>query len=60
MFPSVRLKEGDEFDLGEFKVRVIHTPGHTPESVSFMVEEQGQPKMIFTGGSPFAGRSGPR
>ena len=37
LFPSVRLQEDDEFDLGEFKVRVLHTPGHTPESVSFMV-----------------------
>ena len=55
LFPSIRLQEDDEFDLGEFKVRVIHTPGHTPESVSFMVEEQGQQKMVFTGGALLLG-----
>ena len=55
LFPSVRLQEDDEFDLGEFMVRVLHTPGHTPESVSFIIEEQGQPKMIFTGGALLLG-----
>lgn len=55
LFPSVRLKEGDEFDLGDFKVRIMHTPGHTPESVSFVVEEQGQPTAIFTGGALMLG-----
>ncbi len=55
LFPSVRLQEGDEFDLGDFKVRIMHTPGHTPESVSFVVEEQGQPTAIFTGGALMLG-----
>lgn len=55
LFPSVRLQEGDEFDLGDFKVRIMHTPGHTPESISFVVEEQGQPTAIFTGGALMLG-----
>ena len=55
LFPSIRLQEGDEFDLGEFKIRILHTPGHTPESVSFLIEEQGQPKAIFTGGALMLG-----
>ena len=38
LYPSVRLQENDEFDLGEFKLRVLHTPGHTPEHISFLVE----------------------
>jgi len=55
LFPSVRLQEDDEFDLGDFKVKIIHTPGHTPESVSFLIEEQGQPTAIFTGGALMLG-----
>ena len=43
LFPSVRLEDGDEFDLGEFKLKVLHTPGHTPEHISYLVEEQGEP-----------------
>ena len=41
LFPSIRLKEDDEFALGEFKIQIIHTPGHTPESVSFMRDSPG-------------------
>ena len=29
---------------------MVHTPGRTPESVSFLIEEQSQPTAIFTGG----------
>ena len=32
--PAVRLQDGDEFDLGEFKIRVAHTPEH----ISFLME----------------------
>lgn len=57
VFPSICLQEDGEFDLGEFKIRIIHTPGHTPENVSFMIEEQGQPRAIFTGGVLMLGGS---
>ncbi len=55
LFPSVRLQENDEFDMGEFQIRVLHTPGHTPESISFIVEEQGRPTAVFTGGALMMG-----
>ena len=55
LFPSVRLQDGDEFNLGEFKLKVLHTPGHTPEHVSFLVEENGEPTAIFTGGALIMG-----
>ena len=55
LFPSMRLQEGDEFDLGEFKIKVVHTPGHTPEHISFLLEEQGEPTAIFTGGALMMG-----
>ena len=55
LFPAARLQDGNEFDLGEFKLKVVHTPGHTPEHISFLVEEQGEPTAIFTGGALMMG-----
>jgi hydroxyacylglutathione hydrolase len=55
LFPSLRLVEGDELDLGEFKLQVMHTPGHTPEHISFLLLERGQPTAIFTGGALMLG-----
>ena len=51
LYPSLRLQENDELDLGEFQLRVLHTPGHTPEHISFLVIEQDKPTTIFTGGA---------
>ena len=55
LFPVTRLQDGDEIDLEEFHIRVMHTPGHTPEHISFLVEEQGEPTAIFTGGALLIG-----
>ena len=55
LYPSLRLQEDDEFDLGEFQLRVVHTPGHTPEHISFLVVGKGSPTAIFTGGALMLG-----
>lgn len=39
------LNDGDEILFGKSKLRVIHTPGHTPGSLSYVVDE----KYVFTG-----------
>ena len=54
-FPSLRLQENDEIGLGEVKLRVIHSPGHTPEHITVLLEEQGNPTAIFTGGALMPG-----
>ncbi len=36
------VKHGDSLDLGEAKVRVLETPGHTPACVSYVIEDEGQ------------------
>lgn len=51
LYPSVRLQDDDTFDLGEFQLHILHTHGHSPEHISFMVEEQGEPRAVFTGGA---------
>ncbi|NCN95577.1 MAG: MBL fold metallo-hydrolase [Bdellovibrionales bacterium] len=43
------LKDGDRLEAGTVKVDVIHTPGHTPACVSFLVNE----KAVFTGDALF-------
>src|SRR5438309_695513 len=47
------LLDGDDLELGEVKVRVIHTPGHTPGSLSFLVGNH-----LFTGDTLLAGGIG--
>lgn len=32
------VKDGDELDLGQFKLRAMHTPGHTPACMTYIVE----------------------
>lgn len=55
-FPHRPLAEGDEIGLGRFRLRVLETPGHTPEHISFLaVDEQGQPQALFSGGALLVG-----
>lgn len=38
----VELKDGDTFDIGDgIEIKALHTPGHTPEEMSFLVVEKG-------------------
>lgn len=47
-----RLKEGDILDLGGRRLRVLHTPGHSPGSICLLAEGEG---MLFTGDTVYAG-----
>ena len=35
-FPHTGLKDGDVIKIGNLSIEVMHTPGHTPESISFL------------------------
>ena len=50
--------DGDEFAVGAVTVRAVHTPGHTPTHMSYVVSEQGRPVAVFTGGSLLYGTVG--
>jgi hydroxyacylglutathione hydrolase len=55
------LKNGDTFDVGTVRVEARHTPGHTPEHLSFLVTDTrgaDRPMGIFTGDFVFAGDVG--
>lgn len=57
-FPHKECLEGDQFKLGSITLGVLHTPGHTPEHISFLVSEKGLNRALFTGDFLFVGSVG--
>lgn len=53
--PDQWLNDGDEIEIGNGKLKVIHTPGHTPGHVVFVSEED---KLAFVGDVLFNGSIG--
>ena len=55
------LKDGQEIELGNTRIRVLHTPGHTPESVCLLVTDLrrgADPWFVLTGDTLFVGSVG--
>lgn len=48
------IQEGDIIDIGDFALRVLHTPGHSSGSVCYHLENEG---IVFTGDTMFSGGS---
>jgi hydroxyacylglutathione hydrolase len=60
-FDFTPLADGQELDLGNVIVRVLHTPGHTPESVCLLVTDKTRapkPWFVLTGDTLFVGAVG--
>ena len=60
-FPHRAVGEGDELRIGKAVLRIMETPGHTPESISILVtdgEDSTQPQRILTGDTLFVGDVG--
>jgi glyoxylase-like metal-dependent hydrolase (beta-lactamase superfamily II) len=51
--PNIVLRDGDCVEFADAKLRIMHTPGHTPGSVCLLGE-----KLVFTGDTLFAGGIG--
>ncbi len=52
-------KDGEEFPLGEGKITLLHTPGHTMESSSYLItDKEGKTPCICTGDALFIGDVG--
>ena len=48
----------EDLDVGAFSIRPIHTPGHTPEHVSYAMLVEGECVAVFSGGSLLVGAAG--
>ncbi|MFP9114636.1 rhodanese-like domain-containing protein [Flavobacterium sp. RHBU_3] len=60
-FEHVGLKHGDVITVGNLILEILHTPGHTPESISFLLTDKpatDKPVMVFTGDFVFVGDIG--
>ena len=54
-WPHLPVAEGEEVALGRFRLRVLATPGHTPEHVSYVLVDGQRPRAAFSGGSLLVG-----
>lgn len=57
-FPHLPVGDGEALPLGELTLRMISTPGHTPESICVVIEEGGRPVKVLTGDTLFIGDVG--
>jgi hydroxyacylglutathione hydrolase len=60
-FEHLAVKDGDQLGVGNIKLKIFETPGHTPEGISVLVEDAenaGEPKKVLTGDTLFIGDVG--
>lgn len=52
-------KDGEILEVGDIRIKVLHTPGHTMESTCYLLlDEEGKERFIFTGDTLFIGDVG--
>lgn len=54
-FDHTGVSDGDDLDLGGLKLRVIATPGHTPEHCAYLLMDGSEPLALFSGGTLIVG-----
>ncbi len=58
-FASTIATDGQELKLGDYTIRVLHTPGHTMESTCYLLlDEEGKEQALFSGDTLFLGDVG--
>ncbi len=58
-YEAIVARDGQVFQVGDYKVKVIHTPGHTMESTTYLlIDEKGKEHGIITGDTLFIGDVG--
>ncbi len=58
-YDAIVAEDGQVFEVGNYKIKVIHTPGHTMESTTYLlIDENGKEHGIVTGDTLFIGDVG--
>ncbi|HRF26977.1 MAG TPA: MBL fold metallo-hydrolase [Ferruginibacter sp.] len=58
-FDCIVAKDGQEFKIGDLTIKVLHTPGHTMESTTYLLKDaNGKDYAIFSGDTLFLGDVG--
>ena len=58
-FEAIIAEDGQEYSIGKVRIKVLHTPGHTMESSTFLlIDESGKNHAIFSGDTLFLGDVG--
>lgn len=58
-FEAIIAEDNEEFKVGDLTIRVLHTPGHTQESSTFLlIDADGKENAIFSGDTLFLGDVG--
>lgn len=57
-YPHQSFDEGQSIEFGEIKLSAINTPGHSPDSISILAENDGKQTAVFTGDTLFIGDCG--
>jgi hydroxyacylglutathione hydrolase len=58
LYPHQTFDEGQSIQLDKIKLSAINTPGHSPDSISIILEHEGKQKAVFTGDTLFIGDCG--
>ena len=57
-YPHKAFDEGDTIEYGDIRLKALNTPGHSPDSISIVLEHEGKDKAVFTGDTLFIGDCG--
>lgn len=57
-FEHLAVKDGDVLQVGNVKLKILETPGHTPEGISVLIENENESLKILTGDTLFIGDVG--
>ncbi len=59
LFETIIAEDGQEFKVGDLTIKVLHTPGHTMESTTYLLKDKdGKDHAIFSGDTLFLGDVG--